>query len=94
MKPPVSLRVVWCKGLNSIRCQCNNCNIDLSANMITWLILISTVAAMCITGYVSIAYYEIHDRDDRLLFIALLSIPALFGSAIGYFLGGYRLKGK
>ena len=89
---PISL-VGWCNGLNSIKCKCTSCGTDLVANTATWLILSAIVLAMCLTAYLSITQFDLHFKQDKLLFIGLVSVPVLLGSLVGYFAGGYKLKG-
>lgn len=90
-EPPISLGG-WCNGLNSIKCKCKSCGVDLLANLATWVILSTIVLAMCLTAYISITQFDVHFKQDRWLLIGLVSIPVLLGSVIGYFSGGYKVK--
>lgn len=88
---PISIGA-WCNGINSIKCKCKRCDADLIANVATWLSLLATILAMCITAYISITHFDVHFKQDRLLLLGLITVPVLIGSLIGYFLGGYKVK--
>lgn len=90
-KQPISL-AGWCSGLNSLKCQCKHCHKHLVANMATWLVLLGIVVGMCLSAYISITQFGVNFKQDRLLFIVLISVPVLVGSAVGYLAGGYKLR--
>ncbi len=90
---PISL-IGWCSGINSIQCACKSCGAVLSANLVTWGVLIAIVVAMCAVAYVSLVHFDVHFKQDRWLLMGLISIPVLIGSLLGYLVGGYKVKGR
>ncbi|QFT55216.1 hypothetical protein FIU95_11670 [Microbulbifer sp. THAF38] len=90
---PIAL-IGWCSGFNSIQCICKSCGAVLSANLVTWGVLIAIVVAMCAVAYVSLIHFDVHFKQDRWLLMGLISIPVLIGSLLGYLVGGYKVKGR
>ncbi len=80
----------WCNGLNSLACRCVHCGMQLKADAVSWLIIITIGVAMIAVAAVGIFSFGLSVKHDQLKLLLLVCIPVILGCFVGYRAGGYR----
>ena len=88
--------IEWCGGSKAFKTECNNCHIDLKANIMTYLTFIITLLiSIGVIPYLEDIYMllniEAPHKEFRILFILPFII---LGVIIGWISGGYRINKK
>lgn len=92
-KTPMPL-LVWGVQLNPFRIKCKHCAMRLKAEASIYIGVVLLLLSMPLTVFIGLSITDIDLLEDREWVIALLVAPAILGSPLVYWLGGYALSEK